>query len=87
LKTTSGKGRNAKTGWTTVDLYIAYIIWLKKDLGARFAFGIRALVEEQIDLMEHVAGYEVLLEKLRKLHFEQIINEQLTMSESLTGTG
>ncbi|MER2112508.1 MAG: primase C-terminal domain-containing protein [Solibacillus isronensis] len=87
LKTTTGKGRNAKTGWTTVDLYMAYIIWLKKDLGASFAFRIRALVEEQIDLIEHVAGYEVLIEKLRKLHFEQIINEQLTMSESLTGTG
>ncbi|MER1988060.1 MAG: replication initiation protein, partial [Solibacillus sp.] len=30
IKTVSGKGRNAKTGWTTVELYLAYIVWLKK---------------------------------------------------------
>src|SRR5690606_29821207 len=87
LKTTTGKGRNAKTGWTTVDLYIAYIIWLKNDLGSRFAYGIRTIVEEQIDIMEHVAGYEVLINKVRKHQFEKTINEQLTMRESLTNTG
>ncbi|EJH5239969.1 hypothetical protein NCO31_005066, partial [Escherichia coli O145:H28] len=56
-------------------------------LGSRFYFGIRAIVEEQIDIMEHVAGYEILINKVRKLQFEKTNTEQLTMHETLTGTG
>lgn len=87
LKTTTGKGRNAKTGWTTVNLFISYIIWLKKDMGERFATSIRALVEEQIEIIEHIAGYETLITNIKKLEQEQLVIEQLTMKETLLGTG
>jgi hypothetical protein len=36
IKKVSGKGRNAKTGWTTVQDYIAYIIWMKNVRGQHF---------------------------------------------------
>ena len=87
LKTTTGKGRNAKTGWTTVGLYIDYIIWLKQDMGERFATSIRALVAEQIDIMEPVAGYDILTTNLKKFGQEQLATEQLSMQKILASTG
>lgn len=87
LKTTSGKGRNAKTGWTTVNLYIDYIIWLKQDIGERFATSIRALVAEQIEIMEPVAGYDILITNLKKFGQEQLATEQLSMQKILASTG
>ena len=87
LKTTSGKGRNAKTGWTTVNLYIDYIIWLKQDIGERFATSIRALVAEQIEIMEPVAGYDALITNLKILRQEQHVTEQLSMQKNFASTG
>lgn len=87
LKTTTGKGRNAKTGWTTVNLYIGYIIWLKQDMGVRFAMSVRALVEEQIEVMEQIAGYDSLITNLKKLNQEKHVTEQLSMQELIKNTG
>ncbi|MEK4231329.1 primase C-terminal domain-containing protein [Solibacillus sp. FSL H8-0538] len=87
LKTTTGKGRNAKTGWTTVEHYIAYIIWLKKDLGTRFGEAIQTIVNEHIDLLEPVAGYKTLVNYVQKMRHEQPITEQLFMADYLPGTG
>ena len=87
IKTTTGKGRNAKTGWTTVELYIQYIIWLKQDLGMRLAASLRPIVEEHISLMEPVAGYTTLTHYVQKLLKEQLLTEQLSMPESLLSTG
>ena len=87
LKTTTGKGRNAKTGWTTVNLYIGYIIWLKQEMGERFATSIRALVKEQMDIMEPIAGYESLMTNLKKFRQEQVVTEQLSMQKILASTG
>lgn len=87
IKTTTGKGRNAKTGWSTVELYIAYIIWLKKDLGARFAQSIRLIVEEQVELLERVAGYTTLVNYVKKMRQEQPLTEQLSMDDLLLHTG
>lgn len=87
IKTTTGKGRNAKTGWTTVELYIEYIIWLKQDLGTRFAEFLRPILEEQMALLEPSASYTTLAKYVQKLLQEQPITEQLTMSEILMNTG
>lgn len=87
LKTTTGKGRNAKTGWTTVNLYIGYIIWLKQDMGDRFATSIRALVDEQIETMEHIAGYDALMINIKKLRQEQLVTEQLSIQDIFRNTG
>ena len=87
IKTTTGKGRNAKTGLTTVALYIEYIIWLKKDLGMRLAASLRPIVEEHIALMEPIAGYTTLMNYVQKLLQDKPITEQLTMPETLLSTG
>ena len=87
LKTTSGKGRNAKTGWTTVELYIAYIIWLKKDVGTRFAEAIKTVVDEHLALLEPVAGYTKLVNYVQEMRELQPATEQLSMSATMMGTG
>lgn len=60
VKTVTGKGRNAKTGWTTVQAYLAHIIWLKKDLQGRFQASLRILLEEHFNIIEPIAGYDTL---------------------------
>jgi hypothetical protein len=87
LKTTSGKGRNAKTGWTTVELYIAYIIWLKKDAGTRFAEAIRTLIDEHLALLEPIAGYTKLVNYVQKMRQVQTVTEQLSMNDTMMSTG
>lgn len=87
IKTTTGKGRNAKTGLTTVALYIEYIIWLKQDLGTRLAASLRPIVEEHIALMEPSAGYMTLTYYVPKLLKEQLRTEQLSMSAACLHTG
>jgi len=78
---------SAKTGLTTVALYIDYIIWLKQDLGTRFAASLRQIVQEQIALLEPSAGYTTLVNYVQKLLQEQLLTEQLSMPESLLHTG
>ena len=87
IKTTKGKGRNSKTGLTTVELYIQYIIWLKQDLGTRLAEFLRPIVQEQMALLEPTAGYTTLINYVQKLLQEQLLTEQLSMPESLLHTG
>ncbi len=87
LKTTTGKGRNAKTGWTTVELYIAYIIWLKKDAGTRFADTIKTVVDEHLALLAPVAGYTKLVNYVQKMRQEKPATEQLSMNETMMNTG
>ena len=87
IKTTTGKGRGAKTGWTTVELYIQYIILLKQELGMRLAASLHLVVEEQMALMEPSAGYTTLAHYVQKLLQEQLRTEQLSMPESLLHTG
>lgn len=83
LKTTTGKGRYAKTGWTTVDLYMEYIIWLKKDRGTRYAEAIQLMIDEHLASLEPVAGYAVIVAHVKKLRQQRPEYYQL----SLTGVG
>ena len=87
IKTTTGKGRNAKTGWTTVALYMQYIIWLKQDLGTRFAESLRTVVQEHIALLEPIAGYTTLVHYAQKMLQERPLTEQLAMPDVLRNTG
>ena len=87
LKTTTGKGRNAKTGWSTVEHYIAYIIWLKKDLGTRFANHLNTLVEEQLNSLEPVAGYNKLYVYIKEMRRNKLVTVQLCLDDELLSTG
>lgn len=68
---------NAKTGWTTVELYLAYIVWLKKQKADGFIDFIRSIVEEDLKMMEPVAGYPVLCRALKQQYKRK--NKQLSL--------
>ena len=87
MKTTTGKGRNAKTGLTTVKHYSEYIIHLKKDLGTRFAAYLRQIVQENMALLEPSAGYTTLSKYVQNILKEQHLTEQLTMMDALVNAG
>ena len=78
LKTTTGKGCTAKTGWTTVELYIEYLIWLKKDLKTR-AYLVQAIAEEHVALLEPTAGFFELEFYMKKLRITDVTYEQLIL--------
>lgn len=70
LKTTIGIGRGAKTGWTTISLFIQYC--LKKAIAfaqnkGLYRIGLQAVVDEWIGELEPVAGYNLLINYLEKL--------------------
>lgn len=83
LKTTTGKGRYAKTGWTTVELYIEYIIWLKKDTGDRHAAAINMMIDEDLAILDRVGGQAVIVAYVKEMRLERQIYYQM----ELTGTG
>ncbi|SOC25011.1 primase-like protein [Ureibacillus xyleni] len=71
LKTTKGKGRNAKTGWTTISLFIQYALKKAKEFAQNrglYRLGLQEVVNEWINELEPIAGYELLLEYLHKLN-------------------
>lgn len=78
LLKTSTKGRNAKTGWTTVELYIEYLICLKKDLQTR-AYLVKQIADEQVAMLERVAGFFELQFYIKKLRITETLYEQGTL--------
>ena len=87
LKTTTGKGRHSKTGWTTVELYIAYIIQLKKDSAVRFTKYVQETVAEQIESLEIIGGYHQLINYLEKLRNDKDLNVHLLTEVLINNTG
>lgn len=72
LKTTKGKGRYAKTGWTTISLFIQYAWNIAKEIATNkslYSIGLQKLVTEWIDQLEIIAGYHLLIQYLQKLEF------------------
>ena len=72
LKTTKGKGRNAKTGWTTIRLFIKYAWNIAKEMATKkglYRNGLQTLVLEWIENLEIIAGYDLLIQYLQKLEF------------------
>lgn len=70
LKTTNGKGRSAKTGWTTINLFIQYAFQLAHKLSQSktlYRIGLQDIVDEWIGELEPIAGYDLLMQYLEKL--------------------
>ena len=87
IKTTTGKGRHAKTGLTTVELYIQYVIHLKQTQGARVAESLRQLVKEQMGIMAPSASYTTLATYMQKVLKEPQLTAQIALAETLVNTG
>lgn len=71
IKTVIGKGRAAKTGWTTVNLSITYVLQKAKDMAEHrsiYQAGIQSMISNWTATLEPVAGYETLIQYLTKLN-------------------
>lgn len=85
IKTVSGKGRSAKTGWTTVALFIKYakdIALLLANKKETYRIKLHELVGEQLNLVEKVAGYNSLVSYLLKLEFIESIYDKAKLDLS-----
>ena len=71
VKTVTGKGRGAKTGWTTVKLFIQYAMELVKSAKAKYRQLLIQVVKELTEELEVVAGYEPLMNYLEGLYFKE----------------
>ena len=87
IKTTVGKGCKAKTGWTTVELYIEYILYIKKEKAAKKADLVRKMMQEDIEhVVANLAASEVKT-YIRNMQRKELWGEQLTMLELWMGAG
>jgi hypothetical protein len=67
IKTVTGKGRGAKTGWTTVTLFLQHVMQELQAAKARYRHLVVAMIEETVAELEPVAGFTELQAKLVKL--------------------
>ncbi|WP_246027732.1 primase C-terminal domain-containing protein [Lysinibacillus antri] len=87
LKTTKGKGRNAKTGWTTISLFLQYVLKKAVELSERkgmYRIGLQEVVNEWIGEIEPIAGYDLLTLYLEKL---DVVTPSTTKETSKMGIG
>lgn len=71
LKTKKGKGRGAKTGWTTVNLLLQYALKQVELLKARksaYRIDLKVFVEEWIPELEAIAGYKQFISYVQTLN-------------------
>lgn len=71
VKTVTGKGRGAKTGWTTVKLFIQYAMELVNSAKAKYRQQLIQVVKEWTEELEVIAGYEPLMTYLEALYFKE----------------
>lgn len=82
LITKKGKGRAAKTGWTTVGLYLAYASKRAGELAQAKGEARISIIEmiQQLPELEKVGGYNTLLDQIIKL-------EKKFLRESIGNSG
>ncbi|MER2109205.1 MAG: primase C-terminal domain-containing protein [Solibacillus sp.] len=85
LKTVTGKGRSAKTGWTTVALFTQYAMDLVQTSKATYRKQLIQIIQESIEELETTAAYHNLINYLNELLFKE---SPPTMHEnSIRGSG
>lgn len=67
IKTVTGKGRGAKTGWTTVTLFLQHVMQELKVSKARYREAVIEMIEKTVGALGTVAGFTKLQAKLGKL--------------------
>lgn len=80
LKTVKGKGRGARTGWTTVKLFIQYAMELVQSAKAKYRQALIQVVKDWTDELEVTAGYEQVVTYLEQLLFKD--NLRITTKEN-----
>ena len=83
LKTVVGKGRNSKTGWTTVSLFMKHVIFELRQTKLKYKQYIQFIIEEQLtDIMLSSATKKLfqLLERIREPNME--LSRKLSLCRS-----
>lgn len=71
VKTVTGKGRGAKTGWTTVKLFIQYAMELVQKAKSKYRQQLIQVVKEWTEELDVIAGYAPLMSYLESLFFKE----------------
>lgn len=71
LKTVTGIGRGAKTGWTTVALFIQYAIELVQTSKATYRKQLVQVVQECAEALEQTIAYHALMPRLSAVLFSE----------------
>ena len=85
LKTVNGRGRYAKTGWTTVSLLWTHIMHTQRQMKAQYNIAIVGLVQSYVAQLAPVGGYEQL--RIMLARRDGPPNVQLSMIRSLDPVG
>ena len=71
VKTVTGKGRGAKTGWTTVKLFLQYAMELVQTAKSKYRQQLIQVVKEWTEELDVIAGYAPLMMYLEQLYFKK----------------
>lgn len=85
LKTVSGKGRKAKTGWTTVGLFVMHILKRQQEQKATYRVGVVELLKSHLTLLEPVMGYEEVRRIITRRELNPVV--QLIIESAFYATG
>jgi hypothetical protein len=85
LKTVNGRGRYAKTGWTTVSLLWVHIMHVQRQAKAQYNIAIVGLVQSYVAQLAPIGGYEQLRVMLNRRSGPPDV--QLSMIRSLDPVG
>ncbi|MFJ7953017.1 primase C-terminal domain-containing protein [Lysinibacillus sp. NPDC096418] len=85
LKTVTGKGRYAKTGWTTVHLFIQHVMQLLRATKAKYRSQLIQMIHEWTEELEQLGGYEKLMTYLDQLIFNPI--DRIRIEKSFEESG
>lgn len=67
MKTVIGKGRSAKTGWTTVHLFIQHVLRLLQTTKEGYRKYLIEVVYEWTEALDQVGGYKVAMASVNQL--------------------
>lgn len=85
LKTVTGKGRYAKTGWTTVHLFIQHALQLLQVTKAKYRRQLIRMIYEWTEELDQLGGYEKLMTYLDPLIFNPI--DRIPIDKSFEESG
>ena len=85
VKKVKGKGRNAKTGWTTVHLFIQHVLKQLQATKAKYRRQLIQVIQEWTDGLEQIGGYETVMTYVDQLICKQ--TDRIRNDHSYEGSG
>lgn len=83
LKTVTGKGRNSKTGWTTVSIFMKHVLFELQQTKLKYQRYLQMIIDEQlVDIIKSPAAEKVLslVNRLKSSNVPSYLQQQLDRS-------